>query len=197
MLAAVWDLLGSRLSEVTVSPGRLEIFSTSIGFVRFWLILGLPLLGLILVDGVRKGTVSRNLPVAGVLGVCLAVVCGFGYSAMRLDGTRESDSLMLTRWTVLGARQELVPLAGLRSVDLASGTIKAATRNGTPVGSDRTGYFVRLVTDARHSVEATPMSARHGRERSVVVIRELLAFLDEHPALQGRALKTNLDRLGL
>jgi hypothetical protein len=157
--------LGSRFAEVSETAEGLMIRSTNVGFL--WLVvIALALAGLaILIHLARKGFEARVLRdmsmLAGVLAVCGLIVAVTSYSETRVMLVSDPDPprIVVERRGLLGdlwVGRESLLLAELLEVGVGTGTIKAATRNGTPQGPDRTGYHLRLRPVEGRSVEATP-----------------------------------------
>ncbi len=193
-------VLGTRVAEVQSAPGTLDVVSSNAGFyIVILLVAGIGFFATVTVEGSRAGG-RAALGVAwgfgSVLAVCLLIMAGVGYGETRLIASAQSDCVVIeTRGILQGlwVKREEVPVADLVSVGIATGTVSAATRNGTPQGRDRTAYNLRLRTSDRRRITVV----RGGIGDPVPAARAVLVFLADHPARKGLPpLDSNLTRYG-
>ncbi|MBP0483792.1 hypothetical protein [Sagittula salina] len=185
-------LLGSRFAAVTATGEGLVIRSTNLGVVVLFGLAGLALAGILVAEMIRHGLTARRGHMArtslGVVVTCVAVMSGLTFGAT--EARVSPERIVVEVRTVLGVSAEEMAVSEVTQLGVASARIKAATRNGSPVGPDRTGYGLRVVGRDGRRLRLTPVAA--GRLDDVSsAVRTVQGYLE---TATGRPVRTNLHR---
>ena len=194
--------LGSRFAEVTETESSLTIQSSNIGMVWIYCIAGALLICAILFGTLKRRAEPRawdqGLTSIAVVSFCLIVMVGLNLKDARLLLRQDSEAILIENRGILGPfwmQRERVPLVEIRAIGIGHATIKAATRNGTPISRDKDGYFLRLDRLDRSTAQGTPAMVE-GSAAVAKAVLILLTRVNAHPARAGNPVATNLARYG-
>lgn len=193
-------LLGSGVAEIHETAGLVTVRSSTIGMVWIFLGLGLCLFVGIGVDVWRRGrkALSPALASLGLLGTCIAIMIGVIQQNIMLTLDEGPGVITVERSGALGplwVSRDVISLTDLRDIGIGHATIRSATRNGTPIGSDKDGYYLLVRTREGARIKASLTSAS-GTAPAAKAATALLRRINAHPMRAGDPVGSNLHRYG-
>lgn len=183
-------LFGSKVMEITQDGQSIEILSTSIGFVRFILLLSLCIC-IAIVRGVwqkRKAEDAaryreQGLVAFGVIVFCLLVILAMSYKKIVVRASHDNDRVMVTEQgilSVLWMDHQEIPIQSIDEIRAAYILLKGS-QSQERTQSDKAGYYLRIDTYENKQIRGSSNEV-NSTKRTVRAVRALAEFLNNHPS---------------